>query len=239
MELSFDYKTLIGPKKMNIDTQKANVFIDKNSPSAAGFLMRKMLTQGASVVVYGKNMDYYRYVYDIVPDYIYGVNGSSLINDFCVPFIKGSTYSTAKRCKDVFNDYKQVRVHDYMNNSAKQKIYDPNVFQSFIIIDTSGVTKRKLIAEALLTSIVEQAISSEPLHELCIFMDAPLKPITKTCIETLRDASGMSNISFISMYKEVPLLEKNDVLVRKNELATLIHKSNKRFEVINNEKSTA
>ncbi|AOZ97804.1 hypothetical protein [Butyrivibrio hungatei] len=239
MELSFDCKNLIGSRKVYIDTQKNNVIIDKNTPAAAGFIMRAMLNKGASVIVYGKNMDYYRYIYDIAPNYIYGVNGSELINKFSVPFIRNNTYSTAKRCKEVFKDYRQERIHDYMNIPSKKKFFDPNMFQSFFIIDTAGITKRKLIAESLLTSILEQAISSEPIHELCIFMDAPLKPLTSTCIETLKAAECMSNISFVSLYKKVPVLDKNDVLIEKNESKFSLNSSNKRFEVICNEKTTA
>ncbi len=239
MQISMDAKMLLIKRQYDLDITSNIITIAKSDTLSAGYLLRKTIKKGASLIVFGKNMDYYRYVHDIAPNNLGQFEYKDLISEFKVPFIDNSSKKAAETVTDIFDDFRMNNVFKHMQKRGKRTLKDPCLFQSFFIIQNKGIIKEKVVLEALLGNILSQAAHCEPMHELVIFVDMPYAPITSTCLDTLKMADKRHNITFISQIsdkavKSYDLTGKN-IFIYSDSGKIFIKAPNKELEVIDDE----
>lgn len=234
MILTYKTRGLI-KKKISISTTDNNVaLLNRSDKNTAGYMIRTAITGGCSVVIYGNEIDYYRYIHDLDIRNIGTFDSSLLQEKYKIPFIEDTNSTTKEHVKGCFEDFVMDKRYEYLSRKKGQQLKDPSLYLSYFQIKSGNTSKEKVVTEALLTNIISSPIYKEPLHELMVFLEAPFKPVTSTMIDTLEEASKGKYISIMLLYDSMYFSTEKYGLLKNNE--EIIIKTPKRaFEVVDEE----
>ena len=165
---------------------------------AAAFLMEKALADGYTVISIGKSNNYDE-LFDITEETVFErLSPTSIKAAFDSPVIRGAT-SAARRAF--------IKVAPYVEKGerkAGKKLPDPTDRPCFYEIslrsNEHGTKNKGLYSEALLTLILTQYLTHDGAVELCLFAEAPFKPLSSECTDALEDAVD-AGLSVVYMYK--------------------------------------
>lgn len=186
-------------KKALIVPMKDISVIYRGDGSAAAFLMGKALTDGYTVISVGKSNSYDELL-DITEETVFErLSPTTIKSTFDSPVIKGAT-SAARRAFTKIAPFVEKG-----NGENKKKLPDPTDRPCFYEIslrsNEHGTKSKGLYSEALLTLILTQYLTHDGAVELCLFIEAPFKPISTECIEALDDAID-AGLPVVYMYKD-------------------------------------
>lgn len=222
-------------KDIDISTSGGNLAIlERDDMYCAGKLMNYFLKNGCSVVVYGNNTGYYRFVSENEPQYVYSLECNDLEKEYCIPFTEETREKVSAVVRDCFDDYLLGRKYRYMSGKNGIRLKDPNYYKSFIQIKTPPTTKGKVITEAFLANILAPSIYYDTLHEVVLFANAPLRPVTRTFLDTLKRASENRSVGIVLMYEGKDSETEKYSMYSEDE-KIFIKARNRAFEVINGE----
>ncbi len=232
MRLTANRKRLIFKDHIDIDTLEYPVCVLKRKDSlAVRYLMRSALKQGCSVITYGRSTDYYRFVSDISPNLLGTITYDELITDARFPYIKNTCDKALKDTEKCYMDFSLEGKLKYIKNRQEGQQYsDPNAFQCFYQIKMGDIEKQMVITESVLVNMIMQALYKESLHEVVLFLEMPIKPVTLTAFDTLRRVKDIGNMSIISLYPDEEYDRQRYVLRSDGEKITL-RVANKEFLV--------
>ena len=197
-------KWLFREQTEEIDTTAQSVcVVNRKDSKATGYLMHGAIEQGCSVIFYGRDTDYYQYVFDIAPTYVSVIDYNTLIDRGEIPYIKNSCDKALEQIGKCYSDYALESRFLYLKNRRKgEQFEDPNTYQCFYQIKDGNIEKEKVVTESFLVNIIAQALYKDPLHEVILFLDMPYRPITLTMFDALHKIKETTNMSLISLYKE-------------------------------------
>ena len=236
MRFSIEIKKLFG-KKLNISMHSGQLaVVNRGDKDLAGKLMALALSKGCSVIVYGGDVDYYRYIKDVEPQYIGTIDNMTLLQDYKAPFLKGTKDRAETLIRKCFSDYDLDGKYLYLNRkSTGMQIEDPNLYKSYIQIKRGNTSKDRVVTEALLVNILSTCLYADTLHELVLFIEGPFKPVTETALVVLTEVAKSSRlINVVLMYNGMDCdTEENAMYSEDGKI--FIKSRNWTFEVKNGE----
>lgn len=200
MQFSFNVIGIF-QKNIEIDTQNESIaIVNRENKDAAGLLIRKAIEGGSSVVVYGYDPDYYRYLLGVDPKYVYTLDYHDMQTDAKLPFFEGTCKIGLSKMRQSYQDYCFERQFDYLLRKDGMQFKDPGQFQSFFQIRHGNTAKEKVITESFLLNVLVQSAYASPIHEVLIVMSAPFRPITNTVINMFEHAP--LSVTTVLLYRE-------------------------------------
>lgn len=198
------YRLRSGRKEIVLDGSEG-IYVygtENGGRDAAGKLMELTLLSHSSVIVYAKKPDFYRYVRYTEPQWLATFTADTLSNDIGYPWIGGLSAAAHKAMKECFENTGCGRDLVFLKGSAKDKprYARPGMAQCFYQICDRGSIKKRVYAEALFTGILKELVSREPIRDVAVFYEAPMKPFSDTCLETIKEAAEQG-ICLIGMYE--------------------------------------
>jgi hypothetical protein len=188
-------------QKIKIDTQQEKIAIlYREDKAAAGLLMKKAVSSGSSVILYGNDTSFYQFIHECEPPIVHTVDSKRIYEELRVPFLMNSAQNTQLTLREHYVEYMYQGKYEYFVNRNGVQLPDPSRYLSYYQIKAGNTQKERFITESFLLNIISQAMYGNPIHEVSIFLADPFKPITKVMMRFLEEAP--LSVNLIVLYKD-------------------------------------
>ena len=205
MEISFQTKGIFNIKMVHTDDIS---ICNRNDAMAAGYVCREYLKKGASVIVYGKKHDIYRYIKDdYEPKVISTITTDKIKKELAYPFIKNINEKAVRTIDNIFGETGFNHILGYLKKDSTNKerilLQNPLNEQTYYQINTNSIKADNICCEVFLSCILSQALEEIPVKSLVLLIDAPYKPMSTISLELIEIAAVQKYITVICMYDEM------------------------------------
>ena len=177
--------------------------MEHGGEAAAGRLMELALSSHASVVVFAKKPDYYRFVKDSDIRWQATFTSKELTRESSYPWFRDLSGASVTAMRNVFEQAGMGRELISIKSRTKNgwMAVKPGLALSFYQIRDRGSKPERIASESLVTGLLTEAALREGVREEIFFYEAPYKPSTEAGIRAARIARD-EGVALIGLFKD-------------------------------------